>query len=95
MSKQVMNVNVLAEFISNSYGASEVLVEKNNSIITIEPVSTDKSDSISQKASGDKPLKSISVDETKAGALSLDDFTEIQFSTKGFKFDRDEANARR
>jgi hypothetical protein len=34
-------------------------------------------------------------DKTKAGALSLDDFTELKLSTKGFKFDREEANARR
>jgi hypothetical protein len=35
------------------------------------------------------------VDKTKAGALTLDDFTELKLSTKGFKFDREEANARR
>jgi hypothetical protein len=36
-----------------------------------------------------------SVDKTKAGALTFDDFTELKLSTKGFKFDREEANARR
>jgi hypothetical protein len=36
-----------------------------------------------------------SVDKTKAGTLSVDDFTELKLSTKGFKFDREEANARR
>jgi hypothetical protein len=34
------------------------------------------------------------VDKTKAGALTPDDFTELKLSTKGFKFDREEANAR-
>ncbi|MDR2197103.1 MAG: hypothetical protein LBO07_03970 [Coriobacteriales bacterium] len=36
-----------------------------------------------------------SVDKTKAGTLTLNDFTELQLSTKGFQFDREEANARR
>jgi hypothetical protein len=36
-----------------------------------------------------------SVNKTKAGSLTLDDFTELKLSTKGFKFDREEANARR
>jgi hypothetical protein len=31
-------------------------------------------------------------DKTKAGALTLDDFTELKLSTKGFRFDREEAN---
>jgi hypothetical protein len=35
------------------------------------------------------------VDKTKAGTLTLNDFTELQLPTKGFKFDREEANARR
>jgi hypothetical protein len=35
------------------------------------------------------------VDKTKAGTLTLDDFTELRLPTKGFKFDREEANARR
>jgi hypothetical protein len=35
------------------------------------------------------------LDKTKAGALMLDEFTELKLSTKGFKFDREEANARR
>jgi hypothetical protein len=35
------------------------------------------------------------IDKTKAGTLTLDDFTELKLSTKGFKFDREEANARR
>jgi hypothetical protein len=34
-------------------------------------------------------------DKTKAGTLTLDDFTELKLLTKGFKFDREEANARR
>jgi hypothetical protein len=33
-------------------------------------------------------------DKTKAGTLTLDDFTELNLSTKSFKFDREEANAR-
>jgi hypothetical protein len=32
------------------------------------------------------------IDKTKAGALSLDDFTEMKLDTRGFKFDREEAN---
>jgi hypothetical protein len=35
------------------------------------------------------------VDKTKAGTLTLDDFTELKLLTKDFKFDREEANARR
>ncbi|MDR1872625.1 MAG: hypothetical protein LBS60_12030 [Deltaproteobacteria bacterium] len=86
MSKQVMNINVLAEFITNSFGASNVLVEINNRIITIEPILTDNSDSANP---------GTIVNKTKAGALKLDDFKDIRFSTKNFKFDREEANKRR
>jgi hypothetical protein len=43
MVKQVMKINDLAEFISNTYGTSEVLVEKNNSVLTIEPTIEKKS----------------------------------------------------
>jgi hypothetical protein len=35
------------------------------------------------------------IDKTRAGALNSDEFTELKLSTKGFKFDREEANARR
>jgi hypothetical protein len=31
---------------------------------------------------------------TKAGTLSLDDFTELKIDTRNFKFDREEANER-
>ena len=32
--------------------------------------------------------------KTKAGALSVNDFTALQIDTRGFKFDREEANER-
>ncbi|MDR1872942.1 MAG: hypothetical protein LBS60_13660 [Deltaproteobacteria bacterium] len=82
MSKQAMNVYVLADFIVNSFGVSQVLVEKNNRNIIIEPMLTNNSDSANPENS---------VDETKAGALSLDDFTEVKLFTKGYKFNRDDA----
>lgn len=34
------------------------------------------------------------VDKTRAGTLTLDDFMELRLTTKGFKFDREEANVR-
>jgi hypothetical protein len=40
------------------------------------------------------PVREL-VDKTKAGTLTLDDFTELKLLTKDFKFDREEANARR
>jgi hypothetical protein len=36
-----------------------------------------------------------STDKTKAGALTLTDFAEMELDTRGFKFDREEANERR
>ena len=33
--------------------------------------------------------------KSKAGNLSLDDFTEIKLDTRGWKFNREEANERR
>ncbi|MDR1870777.1 MAG: hypothetical protein LBS60_02425 [Deltaproteobacteria bacterium] len=82
MSKQAMNVNVLAEFIANSFGTSQVLVEKNNRILTIEPMLSDKTDSSN--------LETI-VDKTKAGALTLDDFKLADRFPKGYKFKRADA----
>jgi len=35
------------------------------------------------------------VDKTKAGSLSEDDFSEMKLDTRGWKFDREEANERR
>jgi hypothetical protein len=95
MSKQVMNINVLANLIAKTYGTSNVLVEQNNGILTIEALSTTKPDcslnSQGQLAEG----QDISDDKTKAGAFRLEDFTDIRFSTKDLKFDREEANVRR
>jgi hypothetical protein len=82
MAKQVMNINNLAEFISNIYGTSEVLVENNNGILTIEPMSADNSDSANPEPC---------VDGAQPGTLTLDDFTEMQLFTKGYKFNRDDA----
>ncbi|MDR2368297.1 MAG: hypothetical protein LBF58_09355 [Deltaproteobacteria bacterium] len=86
MSKQVMDINCLAEFIANTFGTSKVLVQNNSNVLTIEPLLADNSDSTN--------LENY-VDETKAGTLSLDDFTELKLFTKGFKFNKDEANVRR
>ena len=33
--------------------------------------------------------------KAKAGLLTVDDFTELKIDTRGFKFDREEANERR
>jgi hypothetical protein len=82
MSKQVMNINVLADFIANTFDTSQVLVEKNNCVLTIEPVLSDKSDSSN--------LETI-VDKTKAGALTLDDFKLADRFPKGYKFKRADA----
>ncbi|MDR1192988.1 MAG: hypothetical protein LBK98_02285 [Peptococcaceae bacterium] len=35
------------------------------------------------------------LDKTKAGALTLDDFTEMKLDTRDWRFDREEANERR
>ncbi|MDR1568788.1 MAG: hypothetical protein LBS33_08955 [Streptococcaceae bacterium] len=82
MFKQVMNVHVLAEYIAKTFGVSKVIVQNNNSFLTIEPMSADISDSANPKSS---------VDEAQPGTLSLDDFTEMQLCTKGYKFNRDDA----
>jgi hypothetical protein len=42
-----------------------------------------------------KKLITANPDKSIAGALTVDDFKALQVSTKGFKFDREEANARR
>jgi hypothetical protein len=34
-------------------------------------------------------------DKTRAGMLTLDDFFEMKLDTRGFKFDREEADERR
>jgi hypothetical protein len=94
MSKQVMEINVLAEFIANTFGTSQVLVDKNNRILTIEPVSTTNQEVPISKHGQLTNNQEISVDHTKAGTLKLVDFTGIKMSTKNFKFNRDEANER-
>jgi hypothetical protein len=52
---------------------------------TIDPLFKDKPDSTDPK---------ISADKTKVGTLKSDAFSGIRFSTKNFKFDREEANVR-
>jgi hypothetical protein len=94
MSKQVMALNVLAEFIANTFNSSQVLVEKNNFGLTIEPVSATNADSSSNNIGQLTSSQEINVDETKAGTLTLDDFTEIKLFTKGYKFNRDDAYER-
>jgi hypothetical protein len=95
MSKQVMNINVLADFIANTFDTTQVLVEKNNSVLTIEPVSTTNNDVPIKNHGQLTNNQERSVDHTKAGTLKFVDFSGIKMSTKNFKFDRDEANARR
>ncbi|MCL2153775.1 MAG: hypothetical protein FWH57_12655 [Oscillospiraceae bacterium] len=41
------------------------------------------------------PVENIDNPKTKAGALSVNDFTALQIDTRGFKFNREEANERR
>jgi hypothetical protein len=95
MSKQIMDIDVLHELIANTFGTSQVLVEKNNRILTIEPVST-KNPVSSLKIRGQHTeCQEKGIDKTKAGALTLEDFADIRISTKNFKFNRDEANERR
>ncbi|MDR0690852.1 MAG: hypothetical protein LBF32_02200 [Streptococcaceae bacterium] len=84
MTKQIMDIDTLYEYIANTFGTTKVLVQKNNCVLTIEPISSAKND-----------LETISVDKTKAGTLTHDDFTELKIFTQGFKFNRDEANVRR
>jgi hypothetical protein len=91
MSKQVMALNVLAEFVANTFNTPQVLVEKNNRVITVEPMISDKSDSTNQEMCVDKPFKSKKVDKTKAGTLTLDDFKSAKLFPKGYKFNRDDA----
>jgi hypothetical protein len=85
MSKQIIDLNLLPDFVASQLGTSKVIVEKNNSILTIEPMLADNSDSTN--------LENY-VDETKAGMVSVDDFTEIKLFTKGYKFNRDDAYER-
>jgi hypothetical protein len=94
MTKQIMDESVLPQFIAHKLGTTKVIVQDNNSILTIEPLSSEKSDFTSHSVGVDLSLNSNSVNETRAGTLTLDDFTEIQISTKGFKFNREEANER-
>jgi hypothetical protein len=94
MSKQSMNINALPEFIANTFGTSEVLVENNNRIITIEPMLTDTSDSTKNQVCLVKPLKIINGYNNKPGTLTLDDFKSIELCTKGYKFKRDDAYER-
>jgi virulence-associated protein VagC len=95
MSKQVMDINVLADFIANTFDTSQVLVEKNNRILTIEPLSMAKADCSINNQGQHPDCQDIGDDKTKAGAFKLEDFTDIRFSTKNLKFDREDANARR
>jgi hypothetical protein len=61
MSKQVMDINGLADFIANTFGTSKVLVQNNSNVLTIEPMLADNSDSANLEND---------VDETKAGTIS-------------------------
>jgi predicted nucleic acid-binding protein len=88
MIKQIMDVTVLPQFIANKLGTSKVMVLENNNILTIEPFASNKPDFTSHNVGDDNPLQSISVDKTKAGALTLEDFTDLQISTKGFNLTR-------
>jgi hypothetical protein len=86
MSKQVMNLNVLAEFIANTFGTSKVLVDRNNSVLTIEPVSTTNKDVLINNHGQYTNNHERIVDHTKAGTLKFVDFSGIKMSTKNFKF---------
>jgi hypothetical protein len=94
MSKQVMDINGLAEFIANTFGTSKVLVENNNNVLIIEPMLADSCDSTNQTASLGKPLKITTGFNNNPGTLTLDDFKSIQLLTKGYKFNRDDAYER-
>jgi hypothetical protein len=103
MTKQIMDIDTLSEYIANTFGTTKVLVQKSNCILTIEPILPAKSDATigmqelfvkHPEVSINKNLESISVDKTKAGTLTLDDFAGVKLFTKGFKFNRDEANER-
>ncbi|MDR1487799.1 MAG: hypothetical protein LBT62_07420 [Deltaproteobacteria bacterium] len=95
MFKQIMDVSFLSQFVANKLGTSKVLVKEHNDILTIEPFPSEKPESAGQEVGVDLSLNSDGIDETKAGALSPDDFKEMQISTIGFKFDKEEANERR
>jgi hypothetical protein len=82
MSKQIIDIRLLPDFVASQLGTSKVIVEKNNSILTIEPMLADNSDSSN--------LETI-VDKTKAGALTLDDFKLADRFPKGYKFKRADA----
>jgi hypothetical protein len=94
MEKQVMDINALGELLASTYGTSKVLVQANDNILTIEPLSKDTPEANAQEIRVGKPEKSTTVDETKAGTLTLDDFTEIKLFTKGYKFNRGDAYER-
>jgi hypothetical protein len=95
MTKQIINITLLSDFVAKHLGTSKVLVEANNNILTIEPAPLDMADSTNQEVGVDTPLKSNYVDKTKAGALTLDDFKAMEISTKGFKFNREELYERK
>jgi hypothetical protein len=95
MTKQVMEINALHDFLINKFGTTKVLIQQNNRSITIEPFSSDNSDSTTPFINYNKILITANPDKAKAGALTLDDFKSIRLPTKDFKFDREEANARR
>jgi hypothetical protein len=93
MEKQVMDINALGELIANTYGTSKVLVQANDNILTIEPLSKDTPEVADQEICVGKP--ETAVDKTIPCTLTPEDFTGVKINTKGFKFDREEANARR
>ncbi|MDR1873105.1 MAG: hypothetical protein LBS60_14485 [Deltaproteobacteria bacterium] len=94
MSKQVMDINVLPEYIANTFGVSKVRVQNNNSVLTIEPLLADNTVSTNQTVSLAKPLKITDGFNNKPGILTFDDFKSIQLLTKNYKFNRDDAYER-
>jgi hypothetical protein len=93
MTKQVMEINALPEFLSNIFGTTKVLIDHDNNTVTIGPLTSENSESADLVIKFKEPI--IFPEGAKAGALTLDDFKSIKLSIKGFKFDREEANARR
>jgi hypothetical protein len=94
MEKQVMDIDALGELLANTYGTSKVLVQANDNILTIEPLSKDTPETITQDTYVPKPLNPHAKDKTKAGALTRDDFKAIKLFTKGYKFNRCDAYER-